>query len=132
MDLHILLFTWVVMFLLKLLFLKSSKKGYYWPSIFRYSYKFSRYCDKCQKFSGEERLSSMLLQPILPDFPFSKWGLEFIDPINPLSSAVHVIILKTTYYFTKRNEFVPLEHSEDEQVICFLETTIFSRFGIPL
>jgi hypothetical protein len=62
-------------------------KGYYWLSIFRYSYNFSRYCDKCQKFVGKERIFSMHLQPILPDFPFSKWGLDFIGPINPPSSA---------------------------------------------
>jgi hypothetical protein len=78
-------------------------KGYYWPSIFQDSYNFSIYCDKCQKFVGKERLSSMPLQPILPDFPFLKWGLDFIGPINPPSSAGKVFILKTTYYlnFTK-------------------------------
>jgi hypothetical protein len=26
-------------------------KCYYWPSIFRDSYKFARSCDKCQKFA---------------------------------------------------------------------------------
>jgi hypothetical protein len=32
---------------------KIIKKGYYWPLIFQYSYKFSRSCDKCQKFVGK-------------------------------------------------------------------------------
>jgi hypothetical protein len=51
---------------------KIIKKGYYWPSIFCDSYVFSRSSDKCQKFVGKERLLAMSLQPVLPDFPFSK------------------------------------------------------------
>jgi hypothetical protein len=47
----------------------------------------------------------------LPDFPFSKWGLDFIGPINPLSSAGHIFILIATYYFTKWIEVVPLKHT---------------------
>jgi hypothetical protein len=74
----------------------------------------------------------MPLQPVLPDFPFSKWGLDFIGPINPPSSAGQIFILTTTDYFTKWTEVVPLRHSQDEHVISFLETNIFSRFGIPL
>jgi hypothetical protein len=74
----------------------------------------------------------MPLQHVLPDFPFSKWGLDFIGPINPPSSAGKIFILTTTDYFTKWTEVVPLRHSQDEQVISFLETNIFSRFGIPL
>jgi hypothetical protein len=111
---------------------KIIRKGYYWPSIFRDSYNFSRSCDKCQKFAGKERLSAMPLQPVLPNFPFSKWGLVFIGPINPPSSARQVFILTAIDYFTKWTEVVPLKHSQDEQVISFLETNIFSRFGIPL
>jgi hypothetical protein len=35
----------------------------------------------------------MPLQPVLPDFPFSKWGLDFIGPINPPSSVGHVLYI---------------------------------------
>jgi hypothetical protein len=74
----------------------------------------------------------MPLQPVLLDFPFSKWGLEFIGPINTPSSAGHIFILTTTDYFTKWTKVVPLRHTLDEQVVSFLEYNIFSRFGIPL
>jgi hypothetical protein len=90
---------------------KIIRNGYYWPSIFQDSYKFSISCDKCQKFTGKERLSTMPLQPVLPDFPFSKWGLEFIGPINPPSSAGHIFILTPTDYFTKWTKVVPLKHA---------------------
>jgi hypothetical protein len=111
---------------------KIIRKGYYWLLIFPDSYNFSRSCDKCQKFAGKECIFSMPLQPFLPKFTVSKWGLDFIDPINPPSSVGTFFILTTTYYFKKWTEFVPLKHSQDEQAISFLETNIFSRFGIPL
>ena len=70
----------------------------------------------------------MPLQPVLLDFPFSKWGLEFIGPMNPSSSTIHIFILIATYYFTKRTEVVPLKHAQNEKIISFLETNIFSHF----
>ena len=93
---------------------KIIMKWYYWPSIFHDSYVFSIYCDKCQKFVGKERLSAMPLQPVLPDFPFSKWGFDFIGAIIIPSSAGQVFILTTTNYFKKWTEVVPLKHSKDE------------------
>jgi hypothetical protein len=74
----------------------------------------------------------MPLQPVLPDFPFSKWGLDFIGPINPPSSAGQDFILAATNYFKKLAEVVPLKHSIDDHVIYFLENNIFSRCGLPL
>jgi hypothetical protein len=56
----------------------------------------------------------MPLQLVLPYFSFSKWGLDFIGPINPSSFASHNYILITTDYFTKWDEVVPLRHAQDE------------------
>jgi hypothetical protein len=111
---------------------KIIRNGYYWPFIFRDSYKFVRSCDKCQKFVGKEHFSAMPLQPVLPYFPFSKWGLDFIGPINHPSSTGNIFILTAIDYFTKWIEVDPLRHVQDEQVISFLESNIFSIFGLPL
>jgi hypothetical protein len=111
---------------------KILRTGYYWPSIFKDSYKFVQACNECQKVVGREKFFAMPLQSIIPDFPFSKWGLDFIGPINPPSSMGHVFILTATDYFTKWTEAVSLKHAKDEQVISFLETNIFSRFGLPI
>jgi hypothetical protein len=100
--------------------------------MFQDSFKFVRACEKCQKFSGREQFSAMPLQPVLPDFPLAKWGLDFIGPINPPSSVGHVFILMETDYFTKWTEVVPLKNAQDEQVINFLESNIFACFGLPL
>jgi hypothetical protein len=74
----------------------------------------------------------MPLQPILPDFPFSKWGLDFTGPINPPSSVGNNYVLTATYYFTKWAEVIPLKRAQYEEVIFFLEFNIFSQFGLPL
>jgi hypothetical protein len=57
-------------------------------------------------------------------------GLDFIGSINPSSSIGHIFILKETNYFNKWTKFVPLKHAQDEKVIVFLESNIFSRFGL--
>jgi hypothetical protein len=74
----------------------------------------------------------MTLQPVLLDFPFLKWGLEFIGPINPPSSIGHIFILTSTDYFTKWTEVVSLINEQDEEVIYFLESNVFFRLGISL
>jgi hypothetical protein len=108
------------------------RTGYYWPSVFRDSYKFVQACIECQKFVGKEKFYVMPLQPVLPDFPFSKWGLDFIGPINPSSSVGHIFILTTTDYFTSGlKQFLSNMHKMSK-VISFLESNIFSRFGLPI
>jgi hypothetical protein len=111
---------------------KILRTGYYWPFIFKYYYKFTQACNECQTFVGREQFSTMPLLPVLLDFPFSKWGLYFIPPINPPSYAGHNFILTTTYYFTKWTDVFPLKNAHDEHVINFLESNIFSRFSLPL
>jgi len=74
----------------------------------------------------------MPLKPVIATNPFEKWGLDFIGPINPPSSAGHVFILIATNYFRKWSEAIPFKNSKDEQVISFLQDTIFSHFGLPV
>jgi hypothetical protein len=57
---------------------------------------------------------AMSLQPILLDFNFSKWVLDFIGLINPSSYVGHIFILTSTDYFTKWTKVVPLKHARDE------------------
>jgi hypothetical protein len=53
---------------------KISRTRYYWPFIFKDSFKFTRACNKCQKIVGKEQFYAMPLQPVLPNFSLSKWG----------------------------------------------------------
>ena len=58
-------------------------------------------------------------------------GLDFIGPINPVSSLQHKYILTATDYFTRWVEASPLRLCNTNQVISFLENQIVTRFGTP-
>jgi len=75
---------------------KILRTCYFCPSIFKYYFKFTRACDKCQKFVGKEKFYVIPLKHVISNFPFSKWGLDFIIPINPLSFVGHIFFLTTT------------------------------------
>ena len=62
------------------------------------------------------------LEPVAVQFPFQQWGLDFVRPINPMSSLQHKYILTATDYFTRFNT---------NQVISFLENQIVTRIGTP-
>ncbi|XP_057841606.2 uncharacterized protein LOC131051215 [Cryptomeria japonica] len=71
-----------------------------------------------------------IMRPIQIEKPFSKWGLDFIGPINPLSGAGHKWILTTTDYFTKWTEAVTLKEANENLVMNFYQDLV-SRFGTP-
>jgi hypothetical protein len=119
-------------FKLKATTFKITRAGYFWPLMLQDSFKFVQACEQCQNFSGREQFSATPLQIVLPDFPFSKCGLDFIDPINPPSYVGNVFILTTPNYFTKWTKVIPLKNAQDEQVINFLESNIFYHFGLSL
>ena len=71
------------------------------------------------------------MQPVAVQFPFQQWGLDFMGPINPVSSLQQKYILTDTDYFTRWVESVPLRECNTNQVISFLESQIVTRFGAP-
>eukprot|EP01018_Ginkgo_biloba_P009792 Gb_07726 [translate_table: standard] len=74
----------------------------------------------------------MPLLPILVLTPFAKWGLDFVGPINPPSSAGHRYIVTATDYMTKWVEAVPLKKIDQETTPDFIYQWIMCRFGVPL
>jgi hypothetical protein len=51
---------------------KILRINFYWPLIFKDSYKFTHACNESQRFAGREKFFPMPLQLVLPYFPFLK------------------------------------------------------------
>ena len=76
------------------------------------------------------RLDQMPLQPQLVIEPFDRWALDFVVPIIPHSKQKDYILVCTNY-MTKWVEAVALEKANDQAVIEFLYSEIFTHFGVP-
>ena len=87
-----------------------SRAGYYWPTLFKDTYEHVKTCHKCQIAGTRERNLAMPLQPVIEVKPFTKWGLDFIGPINPPSSGHHQYILTATDYCTRWTEAQSLKN----------------------
>ena len=76
------------------------------------------------------RLDQMPLQLQSVIEPFDKWALDFVGPISPHSKH-KAYILVCTDYMTKWVETIALANANDQAVIEFLYSEIFTRFGVP-
>ena len=85
--------------------------------------------DQCQRFIGKQQLKSLPLRPIVVNWPFQQWGLDFISEINPSSGGHNKWILVATYYFTKWIEAIPTRNATHQVIMIFLYENIFSRCG---
>jgi hypothetical protein len=109
---------------------KIIRVGFDWPSIFKDSYATIRKCVSCQQFSEKMKKSTMPLQPIYVEQPFSQCGLDVVGPINLKSSKGHIYIRTAMDYFTKWPEAVALKRVDSDELIKFLKDTFLSRFDV--
>ena len=105
--------------------------GYYWPTLFKYAHTFIRKCESCQICAGKLKKLAFPLHPVIVEFPFQQWGLDFVGPITPPSSLQQKYILTVTDYFTRWVEAIPLKAANTNSIISFLESNIVTRFGVP-
>lgn len=100
------------------------RAGFYWPTIFKDAYDFTRMCASCQKNSGRMKRETLPLNPIFIYAPLLQWGLDVIGLINPNSSQGHSYILTATDYFTKWSEAKGLKNVTTYEVITFVEENV--------
>ena len=109
---------------------KALRMGYYWPTLFRDAKRYVQSCDSYQRMGQPNRSDQMPLQPQSVVEPFDRWALDFIGPISP-DCKQKAYILVCTDYMTKWVEAVALAKANDQAVIDFLYSEIFTYFGVP-
>lgn len=66
---------------------KILRNGYYYLGTFKDVYKWVGKSDKYKMFTSKPQLTTLSLRPIVIEDPFKLWSVDFIGPLNPLSSA---------------------------------------------
>ncbi|KAJ0494070.1 putative nucleotidyltransferase, Ribonuclease H [Helianthus annuus] len=108
---------------------KVLNSGLYWPTIFKDANEFAKNCIECQKLGGISKRDEMPMQPILVVDVFDVWGIDFMGPFP--NSYGNLYILVAVDYVSKWVEAIATK-TNDHSVVCnFVQTNIFSRFGIP-
>jgi hypothetical protein len=107
------------------------RAGFYWPTMMEDCFRYFKGCEACQRFGDIQSAPASILHPIIKQWPFRGWGLDFVGEIHPSSSRGHRFVLVATDYFTKWTEVVPLKNMTHKEVISFVLEHIVYRFGIP-
>ncbi|KAJ0827767.1 putative nucleotidyltransferase, Ribonuclease H [Helianthus annuus] len=103
--------------------------GFYWPKIFKDACEFARNCINCQKMGSISKRDKMPLQPILVVEIFDVWGIDFMGPFPNSNGFLYILV--AVDYVSKWIEAIATR-TNDHSVVCkFVQSNIFSRFGIP-
>ena len=76
------------------------------------------------------QIDEMPLKPQVLIEPFERWGLDFVEPIMPMSRKKKYILVCTDYV-TKWVEAKALYQANEQSMVDFLFEEIFTRFGVP-
>ena len=106
--------------------------GYWWPSLIWDVKNYMGSCDQCQRTGAPGFRNHWPLTPIVPLVPFEKWGIDFIGPINLVSTWKNWYIILATDYATKWVETRSTKWNNAATVAAFLFEEIMMRFGHPL
>jgi hypothetical protein len=104
---------------------------FYWLNMLNDCFRYYNGCESCQRFRNVQLALVAILHPIIKQWPFHGWALDFIGQIHPSSSKGHRFVLIAMGYFTKWTEVIPLKNMMHKEVIHFISEHIIHRFGIP-
>ncbi|KAD4179213.1 hypothetical protein E3N88_27804 [Mikania micrantha] len=103
--------------------------GLFWPTLFRDASVFAKQCLRCQQLGSISRRDEMPMKPILVVNIFDVWGIDFMGPFP--NSHGNYYVLVAVDYVSKWIEAIATK-TNDHIVVCkFVQSNIFSRFGIP-
>lgn len=110
---------------------KILREGYYWSTMESDCFRFARKCHKFQVYADKMNVPPSPLNVMTSPWPFSMWGIDMIDRIEPTSSNGHHFILVAIDYFTKWVEVASYVNVTKQVVTRFIKQNIICRYGVP-
>jgi hypothetical protein len=110
---------------------KTTRAGYFWPSMSRDAARVVKYCDKCQRFFRIENSHPEKFSAIRSSWPFAKWGVDIVGSMPPSKGSRKFLVVAVDY-FTKLAEAEAMAAITATNIISFLWRSVVCRFGIPL
>lgn len=110
---------------------KILRMGYYWPTLHDNVWELIRKCPACQHHAHLINIPSCDLISIESPGPFSLWGWYLIGQIHLASFDGPKLSIKTTDYFTKWVEAMPLTSIIRCVISRFILSQIICSFIIP-
>lgn len=106
-------------------------KKFFWPGIGADVERFCKSCEACQKFTHKGRVKPVPMSnmPLMSE-PFSKFAIDLIGPIAPMSNRKHKYILTIIDCATRFPEAIPLREIDTISIAESL-VEVFSRVGVP-
>ena len=98
--------------------------GYWWPTLYKDTYKYCQTCHECQRTGGLPKLVSTKLITTLSAEPFMKWRLNFVGPVKKTRHSGKRYILVATDYTTKWVKARALRTNSVEETAQFLYESI--------
>ncbi|RDX71817.1 hypothetical protein CR513_48778, partial [Mucuna pruriens] len=90
-------------------------------------YQHVRKCAKCQIYANHFNVAPTALYNLNAPWPFSMWGIDVIEPIEPKASNGHRFILVAIDYFTKWVEVASYPSVTCSTVVRFIKKDIICR-----
>ncbi|MCO5549244.1 hypothetical protein L7F22_002711 [Adiantum nelumboides] len=107
--------------------------GIWWPTLFADAKEFVRRCDACQRAKMPTRVDSMPLRPKMGAIAFAKWGIDFVEPIQPSAYRTQAqYIIVATDYLTKWTEAKATRKNDPQNTAASLYENVFTRYGLPI
>ena len=111
---------------------KILRIGYYWLTMETNCYNYVRKCHKCQTYADNINAPPMSLNVLSSPWPFSMWGMDVIEPIEPKTSNGHCFILVAIDYFTKWVKAASYANITQNMIVKFIKRELICHYGIPI
>ena len=110
---------------------KILRVGYYWLTMESDCCLHVRKCHKCQTFADNVNAPPMPLNILAAPWPFSMWGIDVIEAIEPKASNGHCFILVAIDYVTKWVEAASYSSVTGSVIVRFIKKEIVCWYGFP-